>query len=104
MSQSGEPTDRNPATQYTRNLRVFALGGEIGCITLVIVVVGLFLGLWLDKILDSKPIFTLIFILGSAPLALIITFWLAMRTIKQIAPTTPSSSPSQSNKEEDASE
>jgi F0F1-type ATP synthase assembly protein I len=104
MSQPDKPTDNNPAAQYTHNLRIFALGGEIGCLTLFIVVVGLFTGLWLDKLLDSKPVFTLIFILGSAPLALIITFWLAMRTVKQIVPPKSTQAPSRPTTEEDTSE
>jgi len=67
-----------------------ALGGQVGCITLLIVVVALIGGLWLDKQLDSKPVFTIILVVGSAPLSLFLTFWLAMRQIRDMQSNLPS--------------
>ncbi len=43
-------------------------------LTLVIIFVALLAGLWLDKILNSKPWFTIIFILVSIPVTLFLTF------------------------------
>ena len=61
-----------------------ALGAQVGCITLLIVVAALAGGLWLDKVLDSKPLFTIVLIVGSVPLSLLLTFWMAMRTIRDM--------------------
>ena len=61
-----------------------ALGAQVGCVTLLIVFAALAGGLWLDKQLDSKPMFTIVFVLGSAPLALFLTFWMAMRQIRDM--------------------
>lgn len=63
-------------------MKMAAMGGEIGCVTLVIVLAAVFGGLWLDRLLGTKPILTVIFVLGAGPLALVITYWLAMRAVK----------------------
>ncbi len=68
-----------------------ALGAQVGCITLVIVFLALAGGLWLDKLLDSKPMFTIILLVGSAPLSLFLTFWLAMRQIRDMQSHLPPS-------------
>jgi len=36
----------------------------------VIILVALFAGLWLDRQFETKPLFTVLFILGSAPIAI----------------------------------
>lgn len=63
----------------------------MGCITLLIVFAALAGGLWLDKLLDSKPMFTIVLLVGSAPLALFLTFWLAMRQIRDMQAHQPPS-------------
>lgn len=63
-----------------------SVGGEVGCLTLMIVLVAVFGGIWLDRVLGTKPIFTILLVVGSAPFALVLTFWLAMRAVKDIAP------------------
>jgi F0F1-type ATP synthase assembly protein I len=62
------------------------VGGQVGCVTLFIVFVGLFAGIGLDKVFGTKPLFTILLVLGSAPLSLFLTFWLAMRAVKSINP------------------
>lgn len=44
--------------------------GQAGCLTLVIVILAVLAGLWLDEALGTKPTFTLILILGSIPVSL----------------------------------
>ena len=68
-----------------------ALGAQVGCVTLLVVIAALAGGLWLDKQLDSKPMFTIIFVLGSAPLSLLLTFWMAMRAIRDMQSSMPPS-------------
>lgn len=66
-----------------------AMGGQIGCVTLLIVFLALFGGLALDRVLDTKPLFTIVLLVGSAPLALFITFWIAMRAVKDMQKNMP---------------
>ena len=82
MSQKPNNTDFSP-TLAPFNLSVLALGSQVGCSTLFIVIVAVFGGIWLDRFLDTKPVFTILFILGSAPLALGLTYWLALRTLRE---------------------
>ena len=67
-----------------RNMGLYSVGMQVGCVTIVIVFISLAIGLGLDSLLKTKPVFTLIFILGSAPLALFLTFKIAMRAVKNI--------------------
>jgi len=43
-------------------------------LTLVTIFAALLAGLWLDKILSSKPLFTIAFVLVSIPVTLFLTF------------------------------
>lgn len=51
-----------------------AVVGQVGCVTPVILLGALFAGLWLDRYLESKPFFTVLFIVGSAPISVIVLY------------------------------
>ena len=99
MSQKPNKTDFRP-TLAPFNMSVLALGSQVGCSTLFIVIVAVFGGIWLDRFLDTKPIFTILFILGSAPLALGLTYWLALRTLKSSQFAAPDANENKTDKEE----
>jgi hypothetical protein len=44
--------------------------GQVGCVTLLVIAAALGAGLWLDTQLNSKPLFTLILMLGSVPVTI----------------------------------
>lgn len=101
MSQVNPSPDKPSINQYTQGLSSVALiGGEIGCMTLFIVLVGVFAGNWLDGVLGTKPLFILLFVLGSAPLALALTYMLAMRAVKNLSKSYPTARESQLLEEE----
>ena len=89
MTISNQPSEPPKKSQMRPNLALYSLGSQIGCVTLIIVFAALFAGIGLDKLFGTKPILTLILTLGSAPLALFITFRLAMRTVKDINQNKP---------------
>jgi F0F1-type ATP synthase assembly protein I len=60
-------------------------------LTLLVIFGSLMAGQFLDKVLDSKPIFTIVFIIASIPVTLILT----LRVVKK-----PTARISQVNKEE----
>jgi len=99
MSQPPQKPDLKP-TFAPFNMSVLTLGGQVGCSTLVIVLVAVFGGIWLDRVLDTKPIFTIMFILGSAPLALVLTYWMAMRSIQKMNIASPGDKGTQTDEEE----
>ena len=56
--------------------------GQVGCLTLMIVMLALGAGLWLDSRLDTRPLFALLLVLGSIP----VTLYLMVRIVLAAAP------------------
>ena len=50
---------------------------QVGCLTLVIILVALFGGLWLDARFDTKPVITLVLVFASIPVSLVLMFVIA---------------------------
>jgi F0F1-type ATP synthase assembly protein I len=48
--------------------------GQVGCLTPIILLGALFVGLWLDRQFETKPLFTIIFIVGSAPVSVYVLY------------------------------
>jgi F0F1-type ATP synthase assembly protein I len=57
-------------------------------LTLVTIFGALMAGLWLDKVLNSKPILTIVFILVSIPVTLFLTFRVVKSATAHIQPVT----------------
>ena len=58
-------------------LAVAGLLGQVGCITLIVIFAALGVGLWLDSQFDTRPVFTLLLVLGSVP----VTIFLMVRIV-----------------------
>ena len=99
------PNDRSPEKNYWSavfNSKALTVGGEVGCLTLIIVIVSVFGGIWLDRVLGTKPLFTISLVLLSAPLSLVLTYWIAKRAVKDINPSpVTQTKPDQSERGED---
>lgn len=74
MSPNSDQSEKNRA-QYAFNLTVVAVAGQVGCLTLLIVMAALFGGLWLDSRFQSKPMFTVGLMVLSVPITLVVMFW-----------------------------
>ena len=48
--------------------------GQVGCFTPIIILGALFAGLWLDRQFETKPLFTILFIVGSAPISVYVLY------------------------------
>jgi F0F1-type ATP synthase assembly protein I len=48
--------------------------GQVGCLTPVIILGALFAGLWLDRQFETRPLFTILFIVGSAPISVFVLY------------------------------
>ncbi len=57
-------------------------------LTLAIIFAALLAGLWLDQILNSKPLLTIIFVLLSIPVTLFLTFRVVRTATARIQPGT----------------
>lgn len=71
------------------NPKVLEVGAAVGFVTILIVLVSVVGGLWLDNLLGTKPLLTVTLVLASAPVSLLLTFWLATRAVKDIRHSPP---------------
>ncbi|OGO72873.1 MAG: hypothetical protein A2Z49_11135 [Chloroflexi bacterium RBG_19FT_COMBO_56_12] len=84
MSQSGDSSDKN-RTLRSLNLTLAAVTGQVGCLTILIIFVALFIGRWLDNQFDSSPLFTIALMVGSVPVTLVIMFWVVRSVTARFA-------------------
>ena len=66
------------------NTLLIVLIGQVGCLTLVIILASVFGGLWLDKIFDTKPVFTLVLLLAGIPVSVFAMLTVARRTLARL--------------------
>ena len=66
------------------NMTLAIITGQVGCITLAIILAALFLGLWIDSRLATKPTFTLILVIGSIPVSLLVMIFLVRKAVSKI--------------------
>ncbi len=74
--------------QRTFNLALSWVIGQVGCLTLIIILAALFGGLYLDNRFGSRPWFTLTLILGSIPVSLGVMIYISRAAIRKIKTQT----------------
>ena len=87
MRPASDSPEKNRA-RYAFNLTMAAVAGQVGCLTLVIVLAALFGGLWLDNRFQSRPLFTVILMVASVPVTLVTMFWIVRAATSRIKPAT----------------
>jgi len=65
--------------QNKKNMLLAALLGQIGVLTLVIVLAAAFGGMALDARFDTKPWFTVVLLIASIPVSLLLMVWIARK-------------------------
>ena len=66
------------------NTTLTAVIAQVGCFTPLIILGALFIGLWLDRSFDAKPLFTIVFILLSMPVSIIVLFAIVRSATKRL--------------------
>jgi H+/gluconate symporter-like permease len=87
MSQTPEP--KRDRKQYWLNLTLAGIAGQVGCLTLVIVLGAVFGGLLLDARYQTRPVFTMIFLLASIPVSLAVMFFVVRLATSKIKAGPP---------------
>jgi F0F1-type ATP synthase assembly protein I len=82
MSDQDPGFDRNKSN--TRNTLLAILVGQVGIVTLVIILAAVLGGLALDKSLGTKPWFTIGLLVASIPVSIILMIFIARKTISKI--------------------
>jgi hypothetical protein len=85
---------REVSQQAAQIAAAFAVG-QSGCVIVVVTFAALAVGLWVDKHLATKPLFSLLFICGSIPLSMFLLWRIAMsitrRVVQSLPPVPPES-------------
>ena len=63
---------------------MIVLIGQVGCLTLVIILASVFGGLWLDKTFGTKPVFTLALLLAGIPVSVFVMLSVARKTLARL--------------------
>src|SRR3972149_6235116 len=66
------------------NTLLIVMIGQVGCLTLVIILGSVFLGLWLDDVFGTKPAITLVLLFAGIPLSVILMLFVARRTLARL--------------------
>jgi F0F1-type ATP synthase assembly protein I len=66
------------------NTLLIVMIGQVGCLTLIVILASVFLGLWLDGMFDTKPLFTLILLFAGIPLSVVLMLFVSRRTLARL--------------------
>jgi F0F1-type ATP synthase assembly protein I len=66
------------------NTLLVVMVGQVGCLTLIIILASVFGGLWLDKTFGTKPVFTLVLLLAGIPISVLVMLVVARRTLARL--------------------
>jgi F0F1-type ATP synthase assembly protein I len=58
--------------------------GQVGCLTLIIILASVFGGLWLDNTFGTKPIFTLALLFVGIPVSVLVMLVVARKTLARL--------------------
>jgi hypothetical protein len=83
MSETPGPAGENRKV-LNQGVVLGAVVGQVGCLTLIIVLAALFGGLWLDNWLGTKPYLTVTLMIASVPVTLIVMFWIVRKATNRL--------------------
>ncbi len=76
----------------SRNLTITGITALTGCVALIVVMVALFAGLWIDSLLGRRGPATICLLVLSVPLSLYLMVRIALALVKEIQPPVPAKS------------
>ena len=63
---------------------LIVLVGQVGCLTLIIILASVFVGMWLDNMFGTKPVITLVLLFAGIPISVLVMLVVARRTLARI--------------------
>jgi F0F1-type ATP synthase assembly protein I len=66
------------------NTLLIVMIGQVGCLTLIIILASVFAGLWLDNMFGTKPVITLILLFAGIPISVFVMLFVARRTLTRL--------------------
>jgi len=77
-------TQPAPDSHKAFNTTLTAVVAQVGCFTPVIILGALFAGIWLDGVLNSRPLWTIVFILVSMPISIVVLLVIVRSATKRL--------------------
>lgn len=71
----------------TLGLTLAVVTGQVGCLTSVILIAAILVGIWLDNHFNSKPLFIVGFLVISVPITLVAMIWIVKKTTAKLQKT-----------------
>lgn len=84
MSQTGESPEKKAALSKF-NLTLAVVSGQVGCLTIIIILVAFLAGRWLDNQFGSDALFTVVLMVASVPVTLFVMFWVVKSVTARFA-------------------
>jgi F0F1-type ATP synthase assembly protein I len=86
------PTEDDVSNQQVKDVQAsfqlaFTVLAQVGLLSLVIVIGALVAGIVLDRVLETRPLFTVLLMLASFPALMYSIYRVAMRAVARIKPT-----------------
>ena len=81
-----DPKEPTSPGRYALNMTLAAVAGQVGCLTIVVIGVALLVGMWLDNLLGTRPLFIIGLLLVSVPVTLVMMFWVVRKATAHIKP------------------
>ncbi len=72
--------DRTP--RLLSESQIAGMTAQSGCLVVGVVMIAVVAGIWLDRVLNTRPLITLALVLGSLPLSIYLLFRIAMQAVK----------------------
>ena len=84
MSQTGESPEKKAALSKF-NLTLAVVSGQVGCLTIIIILVAFLAGRWFYNQFVSDALFTVILMVASVPVTLFVMFWVVKSVTARFA-------------------
>jgi F0F1-type ATP synthase assembly protein I len=66
------------------NTLLIVVIGQVGCLTLIVILASVFGGLWLDNMFGTKPVFTLVLLFAGIPLSVVLMLYASRRALARL--------------------
>ena len=83
MDNSDKP-HKSKLRQDAFNYTLAVVVGQVGCLTVLIIFLTLFAGLYLDNLFGTRPWFTIILLVASVPVTLAVMIWVIRWTTSKM--------------------
>lgn len=58
--------------------------GQVGCLTLAVIMASVFGGLWLDNMFGTKPVITLVLLFAGIPLSVFLMLYVSRKSLARL--------------------